>query len=227
MTSIALCNLNLAHAERGGCDRIREALATLAPEAVVHLYHFTELAAAPELLARHSALILGPQGTPFSAYDAHFLPWLHALVETFPGPVLGVCGGMQALALAWGARLNTAYGEALGQNYDGLRKIRGPLDITLDTSVLPAWLPDDARGVLHGWGDAGGRCCESHVEQVIDVPSAFVRVAFSEPTPVEAMMHKRRPIMASQFHPELGWTEGCGAGQLWLQAWLDVVRALA
>ena len=227
MVRIVLCNLNLQPSERGGCERIADALAVLMPEAEVTLLHFAQIRRDPVLVARATALVLGPQGTPFAAYDRAFLPWLRALVEVFPGPVLGVCGGMQALALAWGGTLETAFGEALADSYDGLRKIRGPLAVTLEPAALPSWLPDAARRRLDAWDSVGGLCFESHVEQIAVAPRHFVTVAHSALTPVEAMAHQRRPVLASQFHPELGWQEGCGTGQLWLQVWLEVVRAVA
>ncbi len=227
MVKILICNLNLQAGERGGCERIAEALEILLPKAEVTLVHFAEIRRDPALLARTTALVLGPQGTPFAAYDRAFLPWLRALVEVFPGPVLGVCGGMQALALAWGGKLETTFGEDLGASYDGLRKVRGPLPVALDVSALPSWLPDAARRALLRWPESGGQCFESHVEQVAATPSAFVTLGHSAVTPVEAIAHRRRPILASQFHPEMGWNDGCGAGRLWLQAWLEVVRAVA
>lgn len=227
MVQIAVCNLNLQPTERGGCERIAEAIQTLLPTAQVDLLHFAEIRRDPALVARATALVFGPQGTPFAQYDRAFLPWLRALAEVFPGPILGVCGGMQALALAWGGHLHTAYGETLMATYDGLRQVRGPLDVQLDVAALPSWLPDPARRKLLAWSNLGGQCYESHVEQVMEAPSAFVTVAHSALTPVEAMAHRRRPIMGSQFHPELGWQEGCDAGKLWLQAWLEVVRAVA
>jgi GMP synthase-like glutamine amidotransferase len=226
MVTIALCNLNLQASERGGCERIAEAIRLLAPRAQVTLYHFAELRRDPGLIARATALVLGPQGTPFGDYDRAFLPWLRALMEVFPGPVLGVCGGMQVLALAWGGTLETAYGEAVGESYEGLRKVRGPLPVQLELDALPAWLPDAARRRLAVWRDLGGHCFESHVEQVVEAPNAFVTVAHSAVTPIEAMAHRRRPILASQFHPEMGWDQGCEAGKLWLEAWLELVRAV-
>ncbi len=227
MVKIVVCNLNLQPDERGGCAGIGHGIAALLPDAEVTVLHFAEIRRDPALVARATALVLGPQGTPFSAYDRGFLPWLRALVEVFPGPVLGVCGGMQALALAWGGRLTTAYGEPLADSYAGLRKVRGPQTVTLELAALPSWLPDSTRRKLTTWPNLGSQCFESHVEQVVEAPSAFVTVAHSALTPVEAMAHRRRPILASQFHPELGWNDGCEAGRLWLQAWLDVVRAVA
>jgi len=221
---IALLNLNLDPQEQGGCLRIEAALRGLLAETGEMQPQLALLAAAdvrrsPALLQGADALVLGPQGTPFSAYDAEFLPWLRALVDA-PRPVLGVCGGMQALALAHGGALAATFGGVIGAEYEGHRKVRGPLPIALDAGALPSWLGAHARSLLTSWQVQGGQAFQSHVEQVAVLPDDFVVVASSAPTPVEAFAHRVRPILASQFHPELGWDEGCAAGRLWLRAWL-------
>lgn len=217
---IAIVNLNLDAAEQQGCLRIAEALRELSGAAVVVLQPFAAVRAQPSLLDGLSGVVLGPQGTPFAAYDAGFLPWLHELGESTTVPVLGVCGGMQALALAYGGRLEATFGGAIGADYSGHRKLRGPHAVTLDRAALPDWLPAVARDKLQGWEAANGHVFESHVEQVADLPSPLIALAGSALTPVEALAHRDRPILASQFHPELGWQEGCGAGRLWLESWL-------
>lgn len=233
MPHVCVVNLNLDATERDGCRRLDAALTALAAgdglDLTVDVVPFADLRAAPSRMAVADALVLGPQGTPFSRYDADFLPWLLALVEAAPGPVLGVCGGMQALALAHGGRLGSTFGGQIGDDYTGHQKLRGPLPVTLDATALPAWLPARARGLLAGWQAAGGLAFQSHVEQVASLgaglpeASPLVAVAWSAPTPIEAFAHRTRPVMASQFHPELGWDEGCAAGKLWLRAWLSLL----
>lgn len=222
MRRILVVNLNLDATETQGCARIAAALADLAsPTLAVDIVPFAAVPAA--LGGTHGGLVLGPQGTPFSRYDAAFLPALRRIVEAFPGPVLGVCGGMQALALAWGGDVGAVCGAAVGADYVGLRKVRGPLHVTFHHAALPGWLPAAARARLATWDAAGATVFESHVEHVTRVPAEFAVVASSPETPVEALVHRSRPILASQFHPELGWDEGCASGRLWLQLWCDLV----
>lgn len=229
---VRIVNLNLNASERDGCLRLQAALQTLAATEDVQLSVEVVPFAAMQgdrPAAAADGVVLGPQGTPFSRYDAEFLPWLHGFVESATVPVLGVCGGMQALALAYGGRLGSTYGGSIGDDYAGHRKLRGPLPVTLEATALPQWLPVQARTLLAGWQAEGGRVFQSHVEQVaslgagIPEASPLVAVAWSEPTPIEAFAHRTRPILASQFHPELGWDEGCQAGRLWLRAWLALL----
>ena len=91
------------------------------------------------------------------------------------------------------------------------------MEVTLDLAALPAWLPST--------GLRSGPMFQSHVEQVAELPAPLCRIGTSAPTPIEAFAHPTRRILASQFHPERGWDEGCTAGRDWLAAWLDVVRA--
>ncbi|MSP90381.1 MAG: hypothetical protein EXR79_01020 [Myxococcales bacterium] len=224
MPAIVVLNLNLDPAETQGCARIAAALAELGPHALtLDVVPFAALAGGA--IGPCDGLVLGPQGTPFSRYDGDFLPWLRGAVETFSGPVLGVCGGMQALALAWGGALGSVSGAAVGTDYAGLYKVRGPLHVTLHPADLPVWLPLTAHNRLAGWDAAGAKVFESHVEHLTRVPAEFAVVASSAESPVEAIAHRKRPIWASQFHPESGWDAGCGSGQLWLAAWLDVLAA--
>jgi GMP synthase-like glutamine amidotransferase len=206
---LTLVNLNLDPGELQGCRLLQAAFAELG--ATAEVVHFRQP------LPPADGLVLGPQGTPFSRYDADFLPWLRTLAETAAVPVLGVCGGMQALALAWGGRLGATFGGAIGQSYEGHRKLVGPVEVELQWAHMPAWLPTQ--------GLRSGPMFQSHVEQVAELPGELRCVASSTPTPVEAFAHPSRRILASQFHPERGWDEGCDAGRAWLTAWLAVVQA--
>ena len=216
-----IINLNLDPREREGCLGIDKALRQLAPELEIASLPFAQVRADPHgSFAGVEGLILGPQGTPFGAYDAAFLPWLRCVCETFDGPILGICGGMQALALAHGGRIAPAFGQLSGADYGGMRKISGPLAVELDEGALPGWLPADLG---ERWRRAGGLAQQSHVEQVTVLPVPWRPIASSVPTPIEAFAHPTLPILACQFHPERGWNEGCDAGRVWLLAWLRLV----
>lgn len=225
MPKILIVNLNLDPREMGGCLGIDKALRQLAPDVEIASLPFAQVRADPHgSFARVDGLILGPQGTPFGAYDPAFLPWLRSVCEVFEGPILGICGGMQALALAQGGKIAPAFGQLSGADYAGMRKVSGPLAIALDDAALPAWLPADLGA---RWREEGGRAQQNHVEQVTVLPPPWRVIASSAPTPVEAFAHPTLPILASQFHPERGWQEGCGAGRAWLLAWLRLVLEAA
>ena len=223
MSKLLIINLNIDPGEGAGCARIDAELRRLArPGTDIVTRPFAQVRSDPRgCLSGVRGLVLGPQGTPFAAYDAAFLPWVRRLVEDFRGPILGICGGMQALALAHGGRVAPAHGKVQGNDYVGLRKILGPLEVELDLDALPSWLPP---GLARNWQDTGGRVEQSHVEQVTALPPPWRTVAHSAPTPIEAFAHPERPILASQFHPERGWDAGCDAGRLWLETWLQLLE---
>lgn len=239
---IVIVNLNLPPEETGGCSRIASGLLAAGGERFgpAEVVHHSLMRQAPAEWRGVRGVVLGPQGTPFAAYDAGFLPWLRGLVLDCPVPILGVCGGMQALALAFGGSLGAAYGQqVVGTSYGALRKVQGPLQVQLDPAALPGWLPPEVRSLLTQWPQTGWPAWESHVEQVADLPDDFTCIAHSAPTPIEAMIHRDRPIMASQFHPELGWAgrlpsplpevlhgqelAECSGGLVWLRAWLALL----
>ncbi len=227
---ITIVNLNLDAFDLQGCLGIAQALAALGATDVA-IVHFAALRAAAQLPLLGAGLVLGPQGTPFDAYDSGFLPWLERLATAFAGPVLGICGGMQALTLALGGALGCVDGspQALGGSYGDRRKVSGPLEISLSTAAAPGWLLRSAPDLARDWQAAGARAWQNHVEQATAIPEALQAIAHSPPTPIEAWAHRSLPWLGCQFHPERGWlpdaSDGsCTAGKVWLQAWLQVVR---
>jgi len=112
-----------------------------------------------------------------------FLPRINA-------PTLGVCGGHQALALAYG-----------GNVMKTSRLVQGFKTVALeDKDTLLAGLP------------AKIKVMQSHREQVKQLPANFVRIATSSETENEGMRHVERPLYGVQFHPEK-WNEENLAGR--------------
>jgi GMP synthase (glutamine-hydrolysing) len=54
----------------------------------------------------------------------------------------------------------------------------------------------------------------SHGDHVAELPADFRRIGDSENCPIAVMAHKRRPIVAIQFHPEVHHSEN---GDIWLK----------
>lgn len=217
---IAIVNLNLDPGERAGCEGIAHALTALVPDASVRTVPFAELRCVAAGVLDVAGVVLGPQGTPFGAYDDAFLPWLANWMRSVPVPVIGICGGMQAAALALGGRLEAVdgTGAVAGSSYGDRPKVSGLVPIEPLPANLPRWLRPY-------WTVAttAQPCAQSHREQVAHLPDELVAIAKSAPTPVEAWAHRERPWLGVQFHPERDWDVGGAAGKQWLQTWLAVV----
>jgi GMP synthase (glutamine-hydrolysing) A subunit len=115
-------------------------------------------------------------------------------------PILGVCGGHQALALAYGG--NVAKGSGL---------VQGFRTVTLeDKDTLLAGLP------------AKIKVMQSHREEVKQLPSSFVRIATSPDTKNEGMRHEEQALYGVQFHPER-WNEENPAGKRVLENFVQKI----
>ncbi|WP_029287728.1 type 1 glutamine amidotransferase [Cellulomonas sp. HZM] len=122
-------------------------------------------------------------GGPMDADDEH-LPGLAAERRLLAAavdaevPVLGVCLGMQLLALALGGRLLRRHGTEVGF---------APVDVVGDDDVLGAL--GDRPTVLHWHDDA------------VDLPPGATLLASTATTPVQAF--RAGSALGVQFHPEV------------------------
>jgi len=101
-------------------------------------------------------------------------------------PVLGVCYGMQWIALAAGGAIGAAGRREYGRAEITVRETKG---------LFAGFAPDERSQVWMSHGD--------HVESV---PPGYVRTAVSADNPLVAMRHESKPIHAIQFHAEVHHT---------------------
>jgi GMP synthase (glutamine-hydrolysing) len=118
-------------------------------------------------------------GGPASVYDDD-APALPEWVQAEELPVLGICYGMQLLALAYGGTVMPAD-----------HREYGPATISIEKGHAPlfAGLPEE----LGVW--------MSHGDHIAELPPGFTVLAQSSNSPVAAM--GKGPILGLQFHPEV------------------------
>jgi GMP synthase (glutamine-hydrolysing) len=104
---------------------------------------------------------------------------------------LGVCGGHQQIALAYGAEVDLMERLEPGEGYDGARRERGFFPIETNGKGIFSRLPNEIT-VWH-----------SHCDEVKQLPAEFERTAWNASCEIQAMQHKTRPLFGVQFHPEL------------------------
>ena len=125
---------------------------------------------------------------------------LFAFLPKIEVPTLGICGGHQALAIAYGGEVAKS-----SHHLEGFRTVE-----LEDKDHLLAGLP------------AKIRVMQSHYEEVKRLPPGFVRIARSKDTKNEAMKHEQKPLYGIQFHPER-WNEENLAGKRILENFIGKI----
>ena len=131
-------------------------------------------------------------------------------------PILGICYGMQTMAVQMG-------GAVQGSNTSefGYAEIQGVAEDRLFSGIADR-TDERGRSVLDVW--------MSHGDKVTKLPDGFVRTAETDSCPIAAMAHNEKPWFGIQFHPEVTHTalgkeimerfviELCGCEALWTPA---------
>lgn len=173
---------------------IRAALQKIEPDMRVVTEPFDKIS--PEFVKTlaPSHVILSGQSHPWDHYSPESLAGIFYVIREARQPILGVCGGQQQIALAFGARVDLIERVAPGEGYDGAYRERGftSVELTLENEgSLFAGLPKQ----ITVW--------ESHCDEVKELPRDFVRTATNSISAIQAMQHETLPLFAVQFHPEL------------------------
>ena len=173
---------------RAALSRMQEGL-----EILTEPYHAVSLERLEAV--RPSHIVLSGQSHPWDQYAPASLDGVVNVIRKAREPILGVCGGHQQIAAAFGAPVDLMGRLEPGEGYEGAKRERGFFDIeTIGNSPKPDLFKDlpNRFSVWH-----------SHFDEVKQVPPGFRRTAFNETCAIQAMQHEERPLFGVQFHPEL------------------------
>src|SRR5436853_72435 len=155
---------------------IRSALQQIEPDLRVVTEPFSNITPEFVKVLSPSHIILSGQSHPWDQYSPESLAGIFHVIRTAPQPILGVCGGQQQIALAFGAPVDLIERVAPGNGYEGAFRERGFCTIALDQEAehsIFSGLPKE----ITVW--------ESHCDEVKELPSALcfrVRSISSSPS---------------------------------------------
>jgi len=170
---------------------ILAALKRLRPQEQVVVEHYPNASLERVAELNPSHIILSGQSHPWSNYTDESLFGVFDVIRHSRQPILGVCGGHQQIALAYGSTVAVMRRLGPGTGYENCLRERGFFDIETDGEGIFAGLPRR----LSVW--------HSHFDEVKELPEGFKRTATNETCPIQAMQHNTRPLFSVQFHPEL------------------------
>ena len=180
---------------RAHCADVRQRLEGISgAECIVQRYSAVTREGLDEMGAR--ALVLSGNVTDWEEYDEVDLREMYHIVREAPLPVLGICGGLQFIAMAHGAALGPMRRLATGEedsNADyapGYFKEWGFVPVT---TLHPDPLFDGLESPTF---------LEAHYWEVKEVPTAFELLASTDVCRVQAIRRIGEPVYAIQFHPE-------------------------
>ncbi|VFP82890.1 glutamine-hydrolyzing GMP synthase [Candidatus Erwinia haradaeae] len=107
-------------------------------------------------------------------------------------PILGICYGMQIMAIQLGGKVNSS-----SQREFGYAKV-----MILEQSSLFCPknnnIPTDQQQTLEVW--------MSHCDNVTDIPPDFITIGSTEKCPIAIMVNEKKRFYGVQFHPEVTHT---------------------
>ena len=136
------------------------------------------------------ALVLSGSGDPWALHEQRSLDRFSDELRRYPGPVLGICAGMQMLVRALGGSVGPA-----GEAARGFR----PIDVVDDSDLLAGLAPRI-------------EVFQRHEDEVVVLPRDVRLLATSDTCAVEAVAVPERRWWGTQFHPE-EWDDAHPAGR--------------
>ncbi|MFH0822380.1 MAG: gamma-glutamyl-gamma-aminobutyrate hydrolase family protein [Pseudomonadota bacterium] len=203
----------------GGCRHVFSVITSLSSNPNGRILHFNEVTSELVRDMDPEFIVLSPQGTPWCRYGGqrgvalqNFLWALPFAAEELNIPILGICGGHQAIALAFGGKVGPIRaGEDDCMPYT--RERQSGMTRVDQTAADPLF-----RGL-----DNDFKILESHFDEVKVLPPGFVLLASESFSPNQIMRHPSRPVYGIQGHPER-FHGACPDGGVLLRNFVEIAR---
>jgi GMP synthase (glutamine-hydrolysing) len=203
----------------GGCQRLVGIIKKVSGNLNSVTVHYSEVT--PEYFAEKNPefIVLSPQGTPWCRYSGergvalqNFLWTLQIVVEDLQIPILGICGGHQALALAFGGKVGPVRAGADDCMPYSRDRQGGVVPLTVTS-------PDP---IFEGL-ESPIRILESHYDEVKILPPGFVLLASEKVSKYQIIRHASQPVYGIQGHPEYFYSNRPDGGML-IKNFLKIAR---
>jgi len=199
---------------------VRETLERLGAEGQGIVLPFADITVENMARLRPAFLALSPNGVPWCKYTGkngidlqNFFKALKVIVEDMNIPVIGICGGHQAMAIAFGGKV----GPIRGGEDDCFPYKKNPTERGRHTVVV---LEKDPLFI--GMGPTLN-LVQNHYDEVKRLPPGFIALAKNELCPYQIMRHPTRPAYGVQAHTEYYMQKKPDGGTL-LRNFLHIVR---
>jgi GMP synthase (glutamine-hydrolysing) len=199
---------------------VQESLERLGADGRGIVLPFSEITVENITKLKPAFLALSPNGIPWCKYQGkngqdlrNFFKDLRVIVEDLEIPVIGICGGHQALALAFGGKVGP---------------IRGGEDDCFPYGHNPTEKGRHDVHVLHrdplflGMGKSLN-LVQSHYDEVKRLPAGFVALAANKMCPYQIIRHPDKPAYGVQAHTEY-YLNSRPDGGILLRNFLDIAR---
>src|SRR5215813_866787 len=148
---------------------IRSALERSEPRVRIVTERFENISPEHVKTLSPSHIFLSGQSHPWDRYSREDLAGVFHVIHHATQPILGVCGGQQQIALAYGAPVDLIARIAPGEGYEGALRERGYCSVAVKTD----------NGIFGGMPEKI-TVWESHCDEVKKLPEHFICTATNE-----------------------------------------------
>jgi GMP synthase (glutamine-hydrolysing) len=169
---------------------------------------------------RPAFLALSPNGIPWCKYRGRngeelqsFFKALKVIIQEMEVPVVGICGGHQALALAFGGKVGPIRGgedDCFPYGHNPTERGRHDIFVVNDDPLF-----QDMGKTLN--------LVQNHYDEVKKLPPGFVCLAENKLCPYQIIKHPTKPAYGVQAHTEY-WMKSRPDGGLLLRNFLNIAR---